>query len=266
MYYLGLIRQFAKASIQNELAYRANFWLSLFHSVLNLVTGILGVAVLFDQVETIRGWDMASTLTLLGVYLILSALRGLFIAPSLDALAGMDGEIWTGKFDFTLLRPVDAQFLASFQHWRPFALVDLGLGLGVLGIALVQLGSSLAPDRILTFSCFFERSSDHPVRHPTGLLGPHTVEFQLFVHLGPGRVLSDGALSGRPVPPLAPFCAHLDHPRGCDDDDTSRGADGQDIGRCAGRQRSPGSISVPGRLVPVPVRSAALCQRVELRH
>jgi ABC-2 type transport system permease protein len=151
LYYLRLIRQFARASVQNELAYRANFWLSLFHSVLNLVTGILGVAVLFDQVDTIRGWDLASTLALLGVYLILSALRGLFIGPSLEALAGMDGEIWTGKFDFTLLRPVNAQFLASIRRWHPFALVDLGLGMGVLGMALVQLGNSLAPGRIVPF-------------------------------------------------------------------------------------------------------------------
>jgi ABC-2 type transport system permease protein len=148
MYYLRLIRQFAGASAQNELAYRANFWISLFHSLLNLVTGVLGLLVLFGQVDTIRGWDLPSTLALLGVYLTLSALRGLFIGPSLEALAGMDGEIWTGQFDFTLLRPVDAQFLASVRHWRPFA---VALGLGVLGVALAQLGGSLPLDRLAAF-------------------------------------------------------------------------------------------------------------------
>lgn len=151
MYHLRLVRQFARASAQNELAYRANFWLSLFHSLLNLVTGVLGVVVIFGQVETIRGWDLPSTLALLGVYLTLSALRGLFIGPSLEALAGMDGEIWNGQFDFTLLRPVNAQFLASVRHWRPFALVDLALGLGVLAVAAAQLGQSLAPLRLATF-------------------------------------------------------------------------------------------------------------------
>ena len=151
MYHLRLVRQFARASAQNELAYRANFWLSLFHSLLNLATGVLGVLVIFGQVETIRGWDLPSTLALLGVYLTLSALRGLFIGPSLEALAGMDGEIWNGQFDFTLLRPVNAQFLASVRHWRPFALVDLALGLGVLAVAVAQLGQSLTPLRLATF-------------------------------------------------------------------------------------------------------------------
>jgi ABC-2 type transport system permease protein len=151
MRYLRLTGQFARASAQNELAYRANFWISLLHSLLNLVTGVLGVWVIFGQVETIQGWDLPSTLALLGVYLTLSALRDLFIGPSLEALAGMDGEIWTGTFDFTLLRPANVQFLASVRHWRPFALVDLVLGLGVTAVAVAQLGQALTPVRLFTF-------------------------------------------------------------------------------------------------------------------
>jgi ABC-2 type transport system permease protein len=149
--YLKLVGSFARASAQNELAYRANFWISLLHSALNLGSGVLAVIVLFRQVETIRGWDLPSTLALLGVYLTISALRRLFIGPSLDALAGMDGEIWSGNFDFTLLRPIDVQFLASVRYWQPLALVDLALGLGVLGTATVHLGQSLTLARLAVF-------------------------------------------------------------------------------------------------------------------
>jgi ABC-2 type transport system permease protein len=151
LYYLRLIRSFFRASVQAEMAHRSNFWIGLLHSTINLVTGVLGVAVLFRQVETINGWDFAATLAILGVYLTVSALRGLFIGPSLDALAGMDGEVWTGKLDFTLLRPVDVQFQASFRHWRPFRLLDLALGLGVLVIASVRLGQSLTLTDLLAF-------------------------------------------------------------------------------------------------------------------
>jgi ABC-2 type transport system permease protein len=149
--YLRLVRRFAAASAQNELAYRANFFVSLLHSLLNLGTGVLGIVVLFGQIETLRGWDLPATLALLGVYLTVGALRGLFIGPSLDALAGMDGEIWSGRFDFTLLRPVDVQFLASFRYWRPLALVDLTLGLGTLVIATLQLGHALTLARVAAF-------------------------------------------------------------------------------------------------------------------
>lgn len=151
MRYLRLIGGFARASAQGELAYRANFAISVLHSALALGTGVLGLMVLFGHMETVRGWDFPATLALLGVFLTLSALRGLFIGPSLDALAGLGGEVWTGSFDFTLLRPIDVQFQASFRHWRPLALTDLALGLIVLCLAAIQMGHALALTSVVSF-------------------------------------------------------------------------------------------------------------------
>lgn len=140
-----------RASFQEEAAYRTNFFISLFTSLLNLLTGVLGIVVLFGQIDSVKGWTLASTLAVLGVYLTVSAVRGLFISPSFDSLAGMDGEIWTGAFDFTILRPVNPQFFASFRKWRLFALLDLVLGVGVLIIAVIKLGVALSVWQILFF-------------------------------------------------------------------------------------------------------------------
>ncbi len=151
MRYLRLIKSFVIVAFQNVLAYKLNFWISLLYSVLNLGTGVLAIVVLFSQVASIRGWTLASTLALLGSYLTLGALRGLFLGPSLEALVGMDGEIWMGTFDFTLIRPVDVQFMASVRHWRPMALLDLFLGVGVLVVAALRLGMSLTIPDIVAF-------------------------------------------------------------------------------------------------------------------
>jgi ABC-2 type transport system permease protein len=151
MRYLRLIGGFARASAQGELAYRANFAISVLHSALALGTGVLGLTVLFSHIETVRGWDFPATLALLGVFLTLSALRGLFIGPSLDALAGLEGEVWTGSFDFTLLRPIDVQFQASFRHWRALALTDLALGVTVLCLAAFQMDHALTFARAASF-------------------------------------------------------------------------------------------------------------------
>ena len=151
MYHLKLIGSFARASIQAELAHRTNYWISFLHSGLNLLTGVLGVGVLFGQVDSLNGWDFSSTLAVLGVYLTVSALHRLFISPSLEALAGMDGEVWTGKLDFTLLRPVDVQFQASFRYWQPFALVDILLGVGVIVLAVSQLEGPVTFVQLLSF-------------------------------------------------------------------------------------------------------------------
>jgi ABC-2 type transport system permease protein len=152
MRYLRLIGLFIRAAVQQEMAYRVNFWIHLLHSSLNLFTAVIGLRVLFGQVQAVRGWDFPATLALLGIYLTVSALRQVCLGPSLDSLAGMDGEMWTGRFDFTLLRPVDIQFLASFRQWQPFALLDLSFGLAVIAYALTAAGASLTPERVLLFT------------------------------------------------------------------------------------------------------------------
>jgi ABC-2 type transport system permease protein len=151
MRYLRLVKYFMLSSAQEDLAYRANFFIGLLHSLLNLIVGVLGLAVLFGQVETVNGWSFAATLALLGVYLVISALRGLFIGPSLEALGGMEGDIWSGRFDFVLLRPIDTQFFVSVRQWRWFSLIDLALGLGVIIVAVTKLGQALALGQIMAF-------------------------------------------------------------------------------------------------------------------
>jgi len=148
---IKLICAFFKVSAQAEMAYPVNFFIHLFNATLTLMTGILSLVVIFNQVETINGWDMPSTLALLGVYLLLGALRGLFIGPSLESVSGMDGEIWKGTFDFTLLRPVNKQFLISFRYWRIFALLDMVFALGVLIYAVGLMSASISLGAILSF-------------------------------------------------------------------------------------------------------------------
>lgn len=137
--YVRMLRAFAAASVQQELAYRTNFVIAMMHSLLNAGTGLLGLVIVFEQVDSVRGWDYASALAVLGAYLTVSAVRDLVISPNLEALAGMDGEVWRGEFDFTLLRPVNTQFLVSTRRWHFFALFDLLVGLIVLVVAAARL-------------------------------------------------------------------------------------------------------------------------------
>src|SRR5512143_2613174 len=142
MRYLRLVKYFMLSSAQTDLAYRANFAIGLLNSLLNLVVGVLGLVVLFSQVNTLNGWTFASTLALLGVFLTINALRGWFIGPSLELLAGIEGDVWSGRFDYTLLRPINTQFFVSVRQWSWFAVIDLALGLGVVVIAVVQSGGA----------------------------------------------------------------------------------------------------------------------------
>ena len=150
-YYLRLIWLFIRASIQREVAFRANFFVNFLHTALNLLAGIAGVFILFGQVETFHGWTFGQALVLLGIYLLVGALQRLFIRPGLDTLAGMEGEVWEGRFDFTLLKPVDTQFLVSFRSWRLWAAGDLALSLLVLGAGLARLEGRPGPAGLAAF-------------------------------------------------------------------------------------------------------------------
>lgn len=151
MYYIRILALFLRVSVQEEMAYRANFFISLLQSLLDLSVGVLSIVVLFSQITTIHGWNFAATLALLGTYLIISAIRAIVIGPSFESLAGLDGDIWTGHFDFTLLRPIPIQFHASFRRWRILPTIDLLLGIGVVVIATTQLAQLLTPLHILIF-------------------------------------------------------------------------------------------------------------------
>ncbi|HEY4723322.1 MAG TPA: ABC-2 family transporter protein, partial [Anaerolineae bacterium] len=60
-------------------------------------------------------------------------------------------DVWSGRFDFTLLRPIDTQFFVSLRQWHLFGLIDLALGLGTLVVAVTQLGQTLSPAHLLEF-------------------------------------------------------------------------------------------------------------------
>ena len=148
---LRLIVTFIRAAIQQEMAFRANFFINLLGTVLDFVAGISGMLILFSQVVTLQGWAFPQALALLGVYQLIGALRTLFIGPSLETLGGQFGEIFAGSFDFTLLKPVHTQFLVSFRAWRLWSLVDLLLSIIILGTACAELGEQMSLLRLATF-------------------------------------------------------------------------------------------------------------------
>ena len=153
MRYLRLIPVSCALRSRKKLAYRANFFIGLLHLAAQPGHRRAGLTVLFGQVEAVHGWSFAATLALLGVYLIVGALRGLFIGPSLETLAGMDGEIWSGPFDFTLLRPVQHAVpgqlpqVAAVRADRPGA----GAGRAGRGRRAAGSGRRSAPGRRCAF-------------------------------------------------------------------------------------------------------------------
>jgi ABC-2 type transport system permease protein len=156
MRYLHLIGVFIRGSFQSEAAYRFNFASNLLNTVLNLAGSIGGIAVVFFNRETLNGWSFSEASALLGVYLFVIGMKNLVIGPGLEALSGLSGELWSGSFDHTLLKPLPVQFYVSLRKWSLWSVIDVLLAAVIIVISLFTNSSRYSSKVFI--SCLFPLS------------------------------------------------------------------------------------------------------------
>ena len=130
-----LVSVFFRIGFMNETAYRANFFVQAFESLVSLGTALGAVAVVFTQTRSLGGWSIAELVALIGVYFMVLGGINLVIAPSLEKFME---DVVTGNLDYTLSKPADAQLLVSVSQVRIWKLIDVGFG-----IVTVLVGTAL---------------------------------------------------------------------------------------------------------------------------
>ena len=130
---LVLAKMFVRIGAMNEMAYRANFWIQLFESILGAATALATVAVVFSQTDNLGGWTRSELTSLLGIYFVVLGSINLVIAPSLNRFME---QVVDGTLDFTLTKPADSQVLVSIHEFRLWKILDILLGLTVLAVGL----------------------------------------------------------------------------------------------------------------------------------
>jgi ABC-2 type transport system permease protein len=136
MSYLRLAWAFFRIGVMGEAAYRINFFIQVFQSLLELATSLAGLAVIFSYTNSLGGWSPDEILALVGVYFLIGGMIGLVIQPGMEQLIESVRE---GTLDFTLTKPEDAQLLVSLRQVDIWRLVDVVMGFGVLAAALIRL-------------------------------------------------------------------------------------------------------------------------------
>jgi ABC-2 type transport system permease protein len=137
MRFLRLVWTFFRVGAMGELAYRANFFLQLFESLLELATAIAGLTVVFSYTSSLGGWSPDQVLALVGVFFLVGGAIRFVLQPSLEQLIE---SVRDGTLDFTLVKPEDAQLVSSIQRVEIWKLTDVGLGIAVLAVALARMG------------------------------------------------------------------------------------------------------------------------------
>lgn len=128
-----------RASLLASTQYRGNFVLSTLFSALWTAWSVLPLIVVFDHVESIKGWSPAEATLVMAWFVILRGVLEAVVQPNLTTLVE---RVRSGTLDFVLLKPADPQLLVSFSSLEPGRLFDVPVGLGLVVWALDQMAYS----------------------------------------------------------------------------------------------------------------------------
>jgi len=140
--YARIVTVFYRTSIQAEMEYRADFFARVLASLLGLLTTIGSLSIAYSYTDNLKGWTFSEAMVLLSVYYLMDGLIEMLIGPNMRQITS---QVREGTLDFVLLKPLDAQFMASFRSlnvWRAASAV-IGLGLSVYSIGRLSIGAGL---------------------------------------------------------------------------------------------------------------------------
>ena len=137
-----------RIGVMNELQYRLNFFIQLLQSAIAVGTGLIGLSLVFGQVDTLAGWTRSELLAVMGVHILMGGIIRSVIQPNMERLMN---DVLNGTLDFALMKPADAQALVSVREFRFWQLTDVLVGVAILFVAVDQLQSKMEALQVLAF-------------------------------------------------------------------------------------------------------------------
>ena len=139
---------YLRIGVLNELQYRVNFFIQLLQSAISVATGLIGLSLVFGQVNELAGWSRSELLAVMGIHLLMGGVIRSAIQPNMERIMN---DVLNGTLDFALTKPADSQALVSVREFRFWQLTDVLVGLVILIIAVIQLQSQTGILQILAF-------------------------------------------------------------------------------------------------------------------
>jgi ABC-2 type transport system permease protein len=144
--YLRVAAHLAKASIEAQMQYRADFLLQLGMTVFWVFWNVAPAVVVFTIRPHFAGLGMNEGLLVMAAFLILKAVLEGVISPNLLQIVQ---HIRTGTLDFVLLKPVDSMLMVSTARWVPAKVIDLFAGIAIGVYAIGRLDPAPAASSLL---------------------------------------------------------------------------------------------------------------------
>lgn len=140
--YVRVLKSFMANSLVREIQFRGNFLIELMTNAFWFSMQLVLFRLIFGNITHMNGWSRNEYFGFMATGMILNALMEAFFVPN---LANFSELVRTGGLDFALLKPIDTQFLISFEKLDLGAFCHLLLPLGLLGYSISQTGHVPGP-------------------------------------------------------------------------------------------------------------------------
>jgi ABC-2 type transport system permease protein len=146
MRYLLILAGFFRASAIADLEYRLNIAVKVFTDILWYSAQIAVFEVLFHNAKSISGWTLESTRVFLGILFVVDALWMVLFSENLDRISE---KVRRGDIDLLLTKPINSQFMLSFQRLNTSYVLNIALTLIWLTWSLIRLDHAFIWTRLL---------------------------------------------------------------------------------------------------------------------
>ena len=148
MHTFVVMRTYLKLGFLNMLQYRANFFFEVLGVTTHLITAFLGLAIVFNQTNSLNGWSSTEIVILVGIQTMIGGLLGTVIEPSFQQFME---HVRQGTLDFTLTKPADAQTMVSLQRINGGAIAGIIAGMVTLTYGVTKRAESVGVSEAVLF-------------------------------------------------------------------------------------------------------------------
>ncbi len=134
--YLGLLLAFFRASAISDLEYRVNIAAKVLTDIIWYAAQLSVFEVLFRQTTAISGWTLETMRVFMGCLFVVDSFYMLVLQENLDRFSD---RVRKGDLDLLLAKPINSQFMMSFQKFSTPYVINIAITTSYLIYALTKV-------------------------------------------------------------------------------------------------------------------------------
>lgn len=146
--YLRVWLMFFRNSLVRSMMFRGHFLIEILTQTFWIAAQLILFEIIYGRVNQIQDWSQYEYFAFMATGMLINGLVEAFFMPN---CANFSELIRTGNLDFALLKPIDTQFLISFES-VDFAMINqVVISVGILLFSLWKLGVAITLGHVVMY-------------------------------------------------------------------------------------------------------------------